>query len=245
MKVQRKVAGEAAAKPRAEDFRRLLDAALRTSKKKPLPRLTVAQLADVRALTLVHARAKTVLETVERLGTARESMHEDVERLDASAAHTQVQRREAERERRGALEVREEQRRVLQGEREQPEFRPWKSDRPENATARGPSGIDVSAPGARGVAERFRAEASTEPVALTSALELVERIEAFVRAQRPGLALTLKGALQGRLEIEKTGPNEVSVLLETATGQLPLSQMAQVRDVLIARGLKVRQLRVV
>ncbi|MEO6119208.1 MAG: hypothetical protein ABIP12_00855, partial [Terriglobales bacterium] len=45
------------------------------------------------------------------------------------------------------------------------------------------------------------------------AIALIERIETFVRSQRPGLALTLNNSLGAHVEIERIGPKEIALKL--------------------------------
>ena len=73
------------------------------------------------------------------------------------------------------------------------------------------------------------------------ALALVERIERFVRSGRPSLALTLRGALPGQVEVQRVGPGAIALRLSSA--RLPsASDLAELRQALEARGLSVRSL---
>jgi len=73
------------------------------------------------------------------------------------------------------------------------------------------------------------------------ALALVERIERFVRSGRPSLALTLRGGLPGRLELQRVGPGAISIRLSSA--RPPSSgELGELRQALEARGLSVRSL---
>jgi hypothetical protein len=73
------------------------------------------------------------------------------------------------------------------------------------------------------------------------ALALVERIERFVRSGRPSLALTLRGALPGQVEVQRVGPGAIALRLSSA--RLPsASALGELRQALEARGLSVRSL---
>ena len=73
------------------------------------------------------------------------------------------------------------------------------------------------------------------------ALALVERIEHFVRSGRPSLALTLRGALPGQVEVQRVGPGAIALRLSSA--RLPsASELGELRQALEARGLSVRSL---
>jgi hypothetical protein len=73
------------------------------------------------------------------------------------------------------------------------------------------------------------------------ALALVERIERFVRSGRPSLALTLRGALPGQVEVQRVGPGAIALRLSSA--RLPsASELGDLRQALEARGLSVRSL---
>jgi hypothetical protein len=73
------------------------------------------------------------------------------------------------------------------------------------------------------------------------ALALVERIERFVRSGRPSLALTLRGGIPGRLEVERVGPGAVSLRLSSPRAP-SASELGDLRQALEARGLAVRSL---
>ena len=73
------------------------------------------------------------------------------------------------------------------------------------------------------------------------ALALVERIERFVRSGRPSLALTLRGAFPGQLEVERVAPNAVSLRLSSPRPP-STSELGDLRQALETRGLSVRSL---
>jgi hypothetical protein len=77
------------------------------------------------------------------------------------------------------------------------------------------------------------------------AVELIEKIEIFVRSQRPALALTLNNSLGARVEIERIGPKEIALKV-VGTGGIPpnAEDLGRIREEMKARGLKVGALSV-
>jgi hypothetical protein len=73
------------------------------------------------------------------------------------------------------------------------------------------------------------------------ALALVKRIERFVRSGRPSLALTLRGALPGQVEVQRVGPGTIALRLSSAR-RPSASELGELRQALEARGLSVRSL---
>lgn len=76
------------------------------------------------------------------------------------------------------------------------------------------------------------------------AVALIERIEQFVRSQRPGLALTLNNSLGAHVEIERIGPKEIALKLVGHRGPPTAEAVSRIRDELRARGLKIGALSV-
>jgi hypothetical protein len=72
-----------------------------------------------------------------------------------------------------------------------------------------------------------------------AAVELIEKIDVFVKSQRPALAMRLGGALEATVEVERTGPREVALRIQGRRGPLPSEDLARIRDALAARGLKL------
>ena len=73
------------------------------------------------------------------------------------------------------------------------------------------------------------------------ALALVERIERFVRSGRPSLALTLRGAIPGHLEVQRVAPGAIALRLSSARAP-STAELGDLRQALEARGLEVRTL---
>jgi hypothetical protein len=81
------------------------------------------------------------------------------------------------------------------------------------------------------------------PAASSSlAHQLVVHVEALLKRSRPTLALTMRGGLNGRVEIEKTGPAMVAVKI-TTENELPApEELGRIRDEIRRRGLKLSAL---
>jgi hypothetical protein len=84
----------------------------------------------------------------------------------------------------------------------------------------------------------------TEATRATQAVALIERIETFVKSQRPALALTLNNSLGAHVEIERIGPREVALKLVGHRGPPSADTVSRIRDELRARGIKVGALSV-
>jgi len=96
------------------------------------------------------------------------------------------------------------------------------------ARARGPGGAGTAT-----------VDAPNPEVRAQAALELIEKIEVFVKSQRPALAMRLGGALDATVEVERTGARAVSLRIQGRRGPLPQQDLARIRDALADRGLKL------
>ncbi len=77
------------------------------------------------------------------------------------------------------------------------------------------------------------------PIRALQAIALVERIELFMKEQRPALALTLNNALAATVELEKLGPGTVAVTIKGKLGPPTPEMVSRLRDELRERGLKL------
>lgn len=84
----------------------------------------------------------------------------------------------------------------------------------------------------------------TPEVRASQAAALIERIDVFVKSQRPALALTLNNSLGARVEIEKLGPGRIALRLVGREGPPDADTVSRLREELEARGLKVGALSV-
>lgn len=97
--------------------------------------------------------------------------------------------------------------------------------------------------GASSATPAQRAE-QTAQLRANQAAALIERIDTFVKSQRPALALTLNNSLGARVEIEKLGPGRIALRLIGQNGPPTADTVNRIRDELTARGLKVGALSV-
>jgi hypothetical protein len=120
------------------------------------------------------------------------------------------------------------------------------STTPEPSTApQGPASSAASTlPAAPQLAAQAPAPPETTATRAASAIELIEKIETFVRSQRPALALTLVGRLGARVEIERVGPKEVSVRLRGKHGPPSPEEVTQIREGIREKGLVLSSLSV-
>lgn len=125
----------------------------------------------------------------------------------------------------------------------------------DSATALGkqrPASVQPSAaaqngsgdPGNAAVAEKLEIAQNQATAKAKAAMALVERIEAFVKSSRPALAVTLGGALNARVEVERTGPGEVALKIQGTRGPPPADDLARIRDAVRAKGLKLSSISV-
>jgi hypothetical protein len=84
----------------------------------------------------------------------------------------------------------------------------------------------------------------TPEVRAAQAAALIERIDTFVRGQRPALALTLNNSLGARVELEKLGPGRIALRLVGQSGPPSPDTVNRIREELEARGLKIGALSV-
>jgi hypothetical protein len=73
---------------------------------------------------------------------------------------------------------------------------------------------------------------------------LIERIETFVKSQRPAIAMTLNNSLGARVEIEKLGPGRIALRLVGQNGPPTPETVSRIREELRSRGLEVGALSV-
>ena len=76
------------------------------------------------------------------------------------------------------------------------------------------------------------------------AVELIEKIEIFVRSQRPALQLTLNNSLGARVEIERVGPGQIALKLVGRDGPPSAEAVSRIREEMQVRGLRVAALSV-
>jgi hypothetical protein len=92
--------------------------------------------------------------------------------------------------------------------------------------------------GIQGAAPRASEPANPE-ARVQAALELIEKIEVFVKSQRPALAMRLGGTLDATVEVERTGEREVALRIQGRRGGFPQKDLLRIREALAERGLKL------
>lgn len=200
----------------------------------------------VRPTSQVVATARSALASPENLGQARQVMHAEAARLGTVRGEAQAQGQERAWHRVSELIARELARDDRGGSLPSPAPRPAsaESSRPPGLQEPGATGAAESRVGAPGGAgPTGSADAVTPPSRAEAALELIERIEVFVKSQRPALSLSLRGALEATVEVERTGPREVALRIQGRSGPVPSETLTHLRDALEARGLRLRSLR--
>jgi hypothetical protein len=95
------------------------------------------------------------------------------------------------------------------------------------------AGLNGAAPPADAANPQKRAEAVAQ---------MIERIDVLVRSNRPTLSFSLNNSFAARVEVEKTGPRQVSLRIQGWNGPPPPSEIALIRDALRERGLKLTSL---
>jgi hypothetical protein len=74
------------------------------------------------------------------------------------------------------------------------------------------------------------------------ALALIEKIDVFMKSQRPALSLRLGGALEATVEVERTGSREVALRIQGHRGPVAPGQLEHIREALASRGLRLSRL---
>ncbi|WNZ65065.1 hypothetical protein QEG98_16335 [Myxococcus sp. MxC21-1] len=182
----------------------------------------------------------------ESLGLKRQAMNVEVQRLGTVRSESQALGQERTEHRLHDLIARELSKDLRPTLPVQPEARPAPGPPPpdekrplqepmgsENATA-----VTASAGGAHGPAEEANPAARAE-----AAMALIERIEVFVKSQRPALSMSLRGHLDATVEVERTGPREVSLRIQGRHRPVAAEDLSRLRDALESRGLKLSSLR--
>jgi hypothetical protein len=218
---------------RAQPFKQLL-AEARSELKQPSrlpPPIPALRVAVKSAVTAVSATAQT-------LGRARVQANSEAQRLGTV-------RTEAHEQAKASAEVRSE---GTQAGQERTEARVidfiLREFNPEPTTSRLPqadASIHHLHPMAQSAAPKLEAPVEAKAA---QAVALIERIELFVKSQRPGLALTLNNSLGAHVEIERIGPKEIALKLVGHRGPPTAEAVSRIREELRARGLKVGALSV-
>ncbi len=193
----------------------------------------------------VIVQSRGALAAPENLGRVRQGMHVEVQRLHHTRTEAQSIAREHTEHRVTELIARELVRDLraepgnAAGAPRSPTLPPSEPARASHTGALAPAGE----PRLGGVSPGTPPpEAPDAQLKAKAALELIERIEVFVKSQRPALKLSLGGALDATVEVERTGPREVALRIQGRHGPVPSEELSRIRDALEARGLRLRTL---
>ncbi|MBN9684365.1 MULTISPECIES: hypothetical protein [unclassified Corallococcus] len=195
-------------------------------------------LPGVRAAGALLSTTRSALGSPETLGQARQGMHVEARRLGTvrqealTEGGTQASHRATE------LLAREVERSFRAEPRPAPG--PLASPTRDDRSLEGLSRL-TALDGARAASgsTQSAAPASTPVAQVESTLALIEKIEVFVKSQRPALGLSLRGPLEATVEVERTGPREVALRIQGRHGPVPTEDVARLRDALEARGLRL------
>lgn len=205
------------------------------------PRPSLPTLA--RAPGPVLATARAALASPENLGRTRQGMHAEAQRLGTVRGEASAQVQERAEHRLGDLISRELSREPRQPPPSEARLPSPELSRSLAGTEPCPSEPRALAALAGGAGAAGAGAEAVPAVRAEAALELIERIEVFVKSQRPALSLSLRGTLEATVELERTGPREVAVRIQGHKGPVPVEDLTRLRDALEARGLRLCSLR--
>ncbi|WAM29461.1 hypothetical protein [Myxococcus sp. NMCA1] len=199
-----------------------------------------------RAAGAVLTAQRGAVSSPESLGLKRQAMNVEVQRLGTVRSESQALGQERTEHRLHDLIARELSKDLRPALPVQPEARPAPGPPPpdEKRPLQEPIGsesvtaVTASAGGARAPAEEVNPAARAE-----AAMALIERIEVFVKSQRPALSMSLRGHLDATVEVERTGPREVSLRIQGRHRPVAAEDLSRLRDALESRGLKLSSLR--
>jgi hypothetical protein len=207
------------------------------------PPATPSRGATGTVATLGQARTpqRGAFASAENLGQVRQGMSAEAHRLRDARGEAHQTHQERVRQRVTDL-ISRELARELRPEPMAPRT-PSPSPGPETS-APPPSGEALSTLGGAhlggpGGTRASALEAPGPEARVQATVELIEKLEVFVKSQRPALAMRLGGALEATVEVERTGTREVALRIQGRRGPLPQEDLARIRDALAARGLKL------
>jgi hypothetical protein len=190
----------------------------------------------------VHLTPRGAFASPEHLGQVRQSLNSEAHRLkDVRGESLQVNRERGE-QRAAELVTRELAREPrLEVAPRAPAPRP--APEPGASASSGEALAAVGAsPGGAPAGGAAPAEAPGADTRAQAALALIEKIDVFMKSQRPALALRLGGALEATVEVERTGAREVALRIQGHRGPVPAGQLEHIREALASRGLRLSRL---
>ncbi|MCP3101235.1 hypothetical protein LZ198_20380 [Myxococcus sp. K15C18031901] len=192
------------------------------------------------------ARTRVALASPEALVAKRQVMHAESLRLSTSRGEAGARQQEHAEHRLTELVARELARELPRSAQSPGQDSRKDSPPPALDPTRVETGMEPGAGTPRGsnAATTSGAAATEAPTTqVDAALELIERIEVFVKSQRPALSLSLRGSLAATVEVERTGPREVSLRIQGRGAPVPGAALERLREALEARGLRLSTLR--
>ncbi|MBN1207549.1 MAG: hypothetical protein JXB05_21955 [Myxococcaceae bacterium] len=192
----------------------------------------------------VLSPSRSALANAESLGQARRAMHGEAHRLQGIRTEAQAANQEKTEHRLSEL-ISQELARQLPVEPPLP-LTP-RAAPPLAEPSLGPTPVEGSTQAgeprlAASVAGLAPPDSPNPQLRVQAALELIEKIEVFVRSQRPALRMSLGWPLSAMVEVERTGPREVALRIQGRHGPLAQEDLSRIREALGARGLRLRAL---
>ena len=189
----------------------------------------------------VHLTPRGVFASPEHLGQVRQRLHTEAHRLkDVRGDSLQVNRERVEQ--RAAELVTRELARELQLEAAPRAPMPRPAPEPTTASAVEALAVVGASRGGAPAGGAAPAEAPGSDARAQAALALIEKIDVFMKSQRPALSLRLGGALEATVEVERTGAREVALRIQGHRGPVPAGQLEHIREALASRGLRLSRL---
>lgn len=227
-----------------EPFRKVLDGprAGQATSPPPQPGPKVATAAARTSVAPPALRALAAATQAVKLGEARtQATHQVQQRVQHRAEGLEANQ---ERQQQRVLELIrcELSRDAPQEARRDPSPLPDARVLPERGGPPRDPAADSQVSGAGAASSAVGGKSESPKVEAAAAIELVQRVELFLRSARPAMALQLDGAL-ARVELERTGKNQVALSIQGRAGPPSADELARIREELRARGIEVTALR--
>ncbi|WP_426751436.1 hypothetical protein [Myxococcus sp. Y35] len=240
----------------AERFKKALEEAEPRGEAQPSRRAPTAPPAALqfrpapalvaRATGPVIAPQRGAISSPESLGLKRQAMHAEVQRLGTVRSEAQLQGQERTEHRLQELIARELSRDCRAAAPAPPDTRATPVPLPVDTQRSMPESTGregaLAAAGRASGGSSAAAESVHAATRAEAAMALIERIDVFVKSQRPALSMSVRGHLDATVEVERIGPREVSLRIQGRRGPLAEEDLHRLRDALEARGLKLRAL---
>lgn len=200
--------------------------------------------AAVPTAGLARTPQRAAFASAEHLGQVRQGMNAEAHRLRDVCGEAQQTSQERMHQRLTDLVARELARepRAEPGSSHSTPLSPEAETPPATSPVEAPSAAEgPHRGGVEGAATRAPEPANPE-ARVQATLELIEKLEVFVKSQRPALAMRLGGALDATVEVERTGEREVALRIQGRRGGLPQKELLRIREALAERGLKLSAL---